>query len=220
MLIKRQQFYVQWEKKFQNIWWGQQLVKYLSSLHLALIVICFYITGCASTVKSNTQPTHNLTTQNVFGYPFKVFTNWGKSNYYEYISSNEIILLKTFPAKSDDTANTFIANRLSLFQSVFEPKRVSYPGQHSRSIECPEKYKPRYLERKTTKGSLSYFLGYANKNKVAGACSDDLISYKHLYGMLYCKSTQTIIEIEYFTPINSNRTNSFVERISCEEAAI
>ncbi len=195
-------------------------MKYSSSLYLALIVVCFCITGCTSAVISKAQAVHNITTHEVFGYPFIVSNDWGKNNYYEYVNKDETILLKTFPAKSVRTAHTFIANRLSLFQSVFEPKRVSYPGQHSRLIECPEKYKPRYLERKIPSGSLSYFLGFANKNKVAGACSDDLISSKHLYGMLYCKSTQTIIEIEYFTPITSNLTDSFVERVSCEKAGI
>ncbi len=195
-------------------------MKYSSSLYLALIVVCFCITGCTSAVISKTQAVHNITTHEVFGYPFIVSNDWGKNNYYEYVNKDETILLKTFPAKNVRTAHTFIANRLSLFQSVFEPKRVSYPGQHSRLIECPEKYKPRYLERKIPSGSLSYFLGFANKNKVAGACSDDLIFSKHLYGMLYCKSTQTIIEIEYFTPITSNLTDSFVERVSCEKAGI
>ena len=151
-------------------------MKYSSSLYLALIVVCFCITGCTSAVISKTQAVHNITTHEVFGYPFIVSNDWGKNNY--------------------------------------------YPGQHSRLIECPEKYKPRYLERKIPSGSLSYFLGFANKNKVAGACSDDLISYKHLYGMLYCKSTQTINEIEYFTLITSNLTDSFVERVSCEKAGI
>jgi len=195
-------------------------MKYLSNLRWLLLVICFYNTGSTSAEKNNTQTGHNVTTQNVFGYPFNVVTNWGNSKYYEYISSNEIIQLKTFPVKSDETAHTFIANRLSLFKSVFEPKRVSYPGQYSRSIECPEKYKPKYFEGNTSKGSLSYFLGYANSNKVAGACSDDLIAYKHLYGMLYCISTQTIIEIEYFTNLTSNSTAQFIERISCETALI
>ena len=193
-------------------------MKYSSSLYLALIVVCFCITGCTSAVISKTQAVHNITTHEVFGYPFIVSNDWGKNNYYEYVNKDETILLKTFPAKSERTAHTFIANRLSLFQSVFEPKRVSYPGQYSRSIECPEKYKPKYFESNTSKGSLSYFLGYANSNKIAGACSDDLIAYKHLYGMLYCISTKTIIEIEYFTNLTSNSTAQFIERISCETA--
>ena len=192
-------------------------MKYLSSLrNCTLLLIYFYNTGNTSIVKFSIQTENKVTVQNIFGYPFNVVTNWGKSNYYEYISSNEVIQLKTFPVKSDETAHTFIANRLSLFKSVFEPKRVSYPGQYSRSIECPEKYKPKYFERNTSKGSLFYFLGYANSNKVAGACSDDLIAYKHLYGLLYCKSTQTIIEIEYFTNLTSNSTTQFIESISCQ----
>ena len=193
-------------------------MKYLSNLRWLLLVFCFYNTGSISAEKNNTQAGHNVTTKNIFGYPFKIVTNWGKSNYFEYINSDEIIQLKTFPVKSDETAHAFIDNRLSMFQSVFEPKRVSYPGQYSRTIECPEKYKPKYFEHNTSKDSLSYFLGYANSNKVAGACSDDLIVYKHLYGMLYCRSTQTIIEIEYFTNLTSNSTAQFIDRILCQTA--
>jgi len=192
-------------------------MKYLSSLrNCTLILIYFYNIGNTSIVKFSIQAENKVTVQNIFGYPFKIITNWGKSNYYEYINSDEIIQLKTFPVKSDETAHAFIDNRLSMFKSVFEPKRVSYPGQYTRTIECPEKYKPKYFERNTSKYSLSYFLGYANYNKVAGACSDDLIVYKHLYGMLYCRSTQTIIEIEYFTNLTSNSTAQFIDRILCQ----
>ena len=110
-------------------------MKYLSSLrNCTLLLIYFYNTGNTSIVKFSIQTENKVTVQNIFGYPFNVVTNWGKSNYYEYISSNEVIQLKTFPVKSDETAHNFIANRLSLFKSVFEPKRVSYPGQYSRSI--------------------------------------------------------------------------------------
>jgi len=192
-------------------------MKYLSSLrNCTLLLVYFFNPDDSSVVNFSTKTKNKVTTQNIFGYPFKVVTNWGKSNCYEYINPDEIIQLKTFPVKSNETAHAFIDNRLTMFKSVFEPKRVSYPGQYSRTIECPEKYKPKYFERNTSNNLLSYFLGYANNNKVAGACSDDLIVYKHLYGMLYCRSTQTIIEIEYFTNLTSNSTAQFIERILCQ----
>lgn len=195
-------------------------MKYLSNLRWVLLVICFYSTGSTTAGKNITQTTRKVTTQMIFGYQFNFISNWGKSKYYEYIRANEIIQLKMYQVKSDETAHFFISNRFSLFKSVFEPKRVSYPGQFSRAIDCPEKYKPKYFEQNKSKGSLGYFLGYANSNKVAGACSDDLIAYKHFYGMLYCTSTQTIIEIEYFTNLDSNSTNQFIDRISCETTLI
>ena len=188
----------------------------LSSFTITSIIFCLCLTGCATTTNNHTASTDE-TSKYVFGYPFVVSNNWGENNFYEHVDSKETIFLRTFTVKSDKTAHAFIKNHMSLFQSVFDPKRVSYPGQYSRAIECPEKYKPQYMERNKPKELLFYFLGFANNNKAPGACSDDLISYRHLYGLLYCESQKRIVEIDYFSATDSNLYARFLQNVACDK---
>jgi len=187
----------------------------LSNFTTTSIIFCLCLTGCATTTKTPTTSTIE-TSKYVFGYPFIVHNNWGKNNFYEYVDPIETIFLRTFAVKSNETAHAFVENQMSLFRSVFDPKRVSYPGQYSRAIECPEKFKPQYMERNQPNGLLYYFLGFANNNKAPGACSDDLISYRHLYGLIYCESQKIVVEINYFSAIDSNLYTRFLRNVSCD----
>lgn len=125
--------------------------------------------------------------------------------------------------EDNEVARMFIEDHMTMFKSVFEPKRVDYPGQYTKTIECPPEYKPKYFERNSSEvsdGEFVYFLGYANSNKVAGACSEDLIAYRHVYGMLDCELVHKIVKIEYFTNITSDNTKyieEFVGKVSCED---
>ncbi len=164
-------------------------------------------------------------TKNILGYTF--IASYSKFNYtyLEYDDSKEIITLKIIKNVDPITADIITSDRIALFKSIFEPKRVDYPGQYTRTIECPEAYKPKYYElnnTNTTTGSITdgkirYFIGFANANKVAGACSTDLIYYHYAYGFMHCPSQQSLIEIEYYSVLESNKTPSFMKNLTCTQ---
>jgi hypothetical protein len=146
----------------------------------------------------------------------------------EYLSEDKIIFLDY--NKNDERielsitnnidkkfADEFISDKIVLFNSLFQLRRVSYPGQHTKYIECPDKFRPEYFEKKVRDGELKYFIGFSNSNFVAGACSDDLVVYKSIHGFLYCNNKSIMIELDYFTELNqSDNIYEFIQRIDCE----
>ena len=168
-------------------------MKFSNKFYLTLPLIINFLSGnFASAYGVETA----IISQGIFGDVFTKSFNNSDSDYFEFNGDNETLRIIKYPITNNQTANAYISIRVALYQSVYEPQRVSYPGQYTRSIECPEKYIPKYHYLASSTESLSYFLGYANINKVAGACSDDLIAYKHLYGLLYCETKKTIFEID------------------------
>jgi hypothetical protein len=150
-----------------------------------------------------------------FGYTFKAHPSFGGSKYFESKDKGDTIQIKIIEAKSREIADAYIQDKLVLFKSIFEKKRVDYPGQHSKFVECTPEYKPQLFSKEIDGGSFSYFIGYANRNKVAGACVADLVYFKYLYGFLYCPQQSSIYEIEAFTDQKSEHLRDLTGVISC-----
>lgn len=152
----------------------------------------------------------------IFGESFIATPTIAGGQSFQVKGSDYYVQLKKIKVSGDESAKLFVKDRLTLFQSVFEPKRVDYPGQYSKVIECPSEFKPKYFNKKIFNGEGFFYQGYANKNKVAGACIPDLIAYRHLYGFVYCPSHNYLYEIEHFSSSQSEKLESFIEGLSCE----
>ena len=153
----------------------------------------------------------------LFGYSLQSRPTMGSTKYFESVGENASVQLRFIPAPSEDVAEAFIDDKLALFKSVYQGKRVDYPGQFSRVITCPDQFKPQFFPASSVAdGGLAYYLGFSSKNKVPGACTPDLVAYRHFYGLLYCKKSSKVIEIEGFFNLNDGSVDKFIQEISCE----
>lgn len=153
----------------------------------------------------------------IWGYDFElVYKNEG-TYFMEYDNTNERIRLNKMTDIDEAFSRELVSDKVTQFKSLFEVQRTGYPGQYTRYIECPEEFKPKFFEEEFNEGFFQYFIGYANSNYAAGACAEDLIKFKSIYGFLYCNSKKTLIEIQYFLAMNqSEQITKFLEKISCE----
>jgi hypothetical protein len=135
---------------------------------------------------------------------------------FEHNSLESNIRIKLIRASGEEALHAYADDRLAMYRSVFESKRVDYPGQYSKVIECPEKYQPKFMVIDNEDFLAKVFLGYANKNKVSGACVADLISYRHIYGFVYCKSKVTLYEVDHFSATDSNASDRFINSLTCQ----
>jgi len=152
---------------------------------------------------------------NFFGYEFTAKSSLTGIKSYRVIEENDSISLKLLRVDSDAKADAFIGDRLAIFKSIFEARRVDYPGQYSKVIECPKEFTPEFSSKNIDGGVLSYFVGYANKNKVAGGCTPDQLFYKQFYGLAYCKNKSAVYEIEGFFDLQSDNLTKLISNISC-----
>ncbi len=203
---------------------------FFSVITLVMFGSLISISGCATsgTISSQNASTasqdKDLGNHNILGRVFIASRSLFNQTYYEFDDGNESITLKSIPHVDAVVAESLVSDRLTLFRSIFEPKRVDYPGAYTQTIICPEEYKPKYDEINLTAQSastensgayLKYFVGYANSNKVAGACSADLIAYHYAYGFMYCPGAQSLVEIEYYAVLPLNTTQSFMKNLDC-----
>jgi hypothetical protein len=125
----------------------------------------------------------------------------------------ELQLLRGVPAAH---AEAIIAEKNGVFESLFREFRTGYPGQVTKHIACPERYLPHYAERAIPGGLFRYWQGYANANRVAGACAEDLVHYRLLHGHLYCDSG-VMVDVDLYTELHDEGANQrLLNRMDCE----
>jgi len=136
-------------------------------------------------------------------------------NYLKHEDSQRDIFMKILQGVDYAGANSVISDRMTLFESVFEPRRVDYPGAYTKTIICPDEYKPQRSQNESNEERIDYFKGFANSNKVAGACAKDIIKYNYVYGFIYCKNQKELIEIDYYSELNESNPQKFIQELNC-----
>ena len=196
-------------------------MKYASKIILAILVTSFIVYK----ISIKQTPIQNKpfklkksdTKFRLWGYVFKTKYSKGNIFFLEHNLSGERINCKLIKNIEREAGQEIVSDKIAMFKSLFETQRTGYPGQHTKYIECPQEFKPKFLVKNFKDGYLKYFLGFANSNYVSGACSQDLIKYNSIYGFLYCDSKDTMIEIDYFVPLGKeNRIKDFISKINCE----
>ena len=162
-------------------------------------------------------PTPSKTT--IWGYEFvELFAHVGISSL-THRAGNERIDLTAIRDVTPEVAAAFIADEITLFESLFTLKRTGYPGQTTRYIECPPELRPRYAEALVDGSTFRYFHAFANANHVAGVSTPDLAVYRLLKGYLYCEQLGLILEIEHFSPVEGEDLRvAFLGRLGCPAA--
>jgi len=177
-------------------------MKFLNRIIVVILLMGMFVTG-VELVQANEGEKQAVPLLNLWNYVFVEKYSNEDMSYYEYENSGEKIELNVIKGVEKDVADVLISDKVFVFQSLFELKRTGYPGQFTKYIECPEEYKPKFYNEQIEGGSLKYFIGFSNSNYVGPACSEDLIKYKSLFGLLYCRDTKTMYEIDYFTSLES-----------------
>jgi hypothetical protein len=162
-------------------------------------------------------PTKDPPTRSLFGYRFEPRRSLIGGESFVAEGQDGAIELKIIKVVNAAVAREFMKDKMSLFQSIFEKKRVDYPGQHSRLIECPAEYKPQLFDKAVADGFASYFLGYANQNRVAGACTADLVAYRYVYALVYCGKAGSIYEVEGFFGLQSAGVTRLLDGFACRD---
>lgn len=191
-------------------------MKYLSKT----LVLWFFVAislGVFSNAESLNTSNENVKKINLFNHIFNVHSTISAGNFYDYTDNNGTqIQISLMNFSNLGEANIFMEDRLAQFKSIFQSKRVDYPGQYSKSVECPEEFKPKNFEKKIMDGRIVYFNGYAGMNRVAGVCTEDLVKYKHIYAMVICRKNSFLLEIEHTSALLGMVGENFINEITCE----
>lgn len=190
-----------------------RLMRFLNRI---LIMACVLGTAFPAVSEDNSSRSTISNATLLFGRSFRQERTFGANTYFEYTSRNESIGLRIVKYKSNDFARVYIKDRLTLFNSVFDVKRVDYPGQYSKAITCPDEFKPKFVESEFLGGYVAYYSGFANKNKTTGACAADLLGYKYSYGFVLCFNKGALYEFEHYSELNSEAFNQFRDDIVCD----
>lgn len=87
-------------------------------------------------------------------------------------------------------------------ESLFINQPAHYPGIITRETECPTEFQP----EKGAIGGTAYYIMYANDRFFYGVCVPDLIKYRSITGLLYCKEQSVFVEAKFFfLPESFNR---------------
>ncbi len=102
------------------------------------------------------------------------------------------------------SADILIKDKIVSVQAIYANAFSAYPGEVSNKIVCNDAFKPVYLERTINDTSYRYYFLYSTERFGLGACSEDIVKYRHLLGWIYCPQTQRLYGVKYFLPLNNN----------------
>ena len=92
----------------------------------------------------------------------------------------------------------------STLHSYFQDSPAPYPGFVTRQASCPEKYKPKALDKNLKKNSWQEGLLLNSTDRFTfGACSQEQVAYRVLVANVYCKQKELNYEIRLFEPVTA-----------------
>ena len=154
--------------------------------------------------------------QELWGFFFTVVAESKGVQVLEYENSNERIDVTRAGVPDETAAKAFINDKVAVYRSLFERQRVGYRGQYTEYVECPDKYKPQFFERRIRGGRLRYFTAFANARYVIGVCAAEDIERSVITAYLYCIEEKTIFEIKHFFPAGEHTyADDFLSRLKC-----
>lgn len=154
----------------------------------------------------------------LWGTPVAVERISDRASRFEYETGPEKLVVNRITMIERVAAEQLIEEKIFQFGSLFEKQRVGYKGQHTEFVECSERFRPVLESKELNEGTLRYFRGYANDRFVPGACDEDSVSFHFVGALLYCHSSKTFYDVEYFTAVDESTTSDvFIDRVSCQQ---
>ncbi len=102
------------------------------------------------------------------------------------------------------SADILIKDKIVSVQAIYANAFSAYPGEVSNKIVCSDAFKPVYFERTISDTSYRYYFLYSTERFGLGACSEDIVKYRHLLGWIYCPQSQKLYGVKYFMPLHNN----------------
>lgn len=116
-------------------------------------------------------------------------------------------------------ARQIVDTKVHLFRTMFSPSTTGYPGHITQEIECPAEYLPEYHEAALDGGQVRYFIASANANRVAGACSPDLVRHTCWIGHVICEPDLLVHGQACVSPERRDLLDAFMTRVDCNGPA-
>lgn len=113
-------------------------------------------------------------------------------------NQNQTIFVKRFSNVDADFQKKYFLDKMAELNSLFETTQAPYPGVVTRTIVCPDEFKPTVTEEENKTIESVVYVMYSNERFTYGVCSKDLIKYRAIFSLVYCKAKKEIYQIEYF----------------------
>ncbi|MBI4584999.1 MAG: hypothetical protein HY717_13385 [Planctomycetes bacterium] len=99
-----------------------------------------------------------------------------------------------------ESAKTLIEEEVFAMEALHANALSPYPGDLSKEIAFPEKFKPRF--RESDRGGIhrAWFLLHASARFGLGVSAADVVKYKALVGFFYSPEEGLFFTVKYFAP--------------------
>jgi hypothetical protein len=132
----------------------------------------------------------------------------------KFVANKGTITVRVEQIKGADAANArqYIDEKRFIVESLYMSTPSPYPDVVTRTIECPDEFKPISNTTEQNDQESSTYILYANDRFTYGACSDEIAKYRAIFHLVYCKDKKEIYQIEYFIP-KGNFSQDFIDKI-------
>ena len=155
----------------------------------------------------------------IFGPDFRITEKTEDKNFTRFTATNGSAILKVGHARGIDVAKArqYIDEKRFGIESLYRSMPSPYPETITRTIECPDEFKPAFNMTESEHQDSFIYVLYATERFTYGACSDDLIKYRAIFYLAYCREGNEIYNIELFMhPDESvNKFVSMVQSFRC-----
>jgi len=125
------------------------------------------------------------------------------SKKYFFVKGEEKLQIEKIEGIDQQSSDTLTDSEIMSIQALYANALSAYPGEVSNKIVCNDQFKPVYREKITDEASYKYFLLHSTERFGLGACTEDVIKYKHVVGWVFCSQKNTLFIIKYFVPLSN-----------------
>ncbi len=132
---------------------------------------------------------------------FQLVESWTtRDSVVEHFASRERHLKIEHLPVDAESAKSIIEEEVFAMEALYANALSPYPGDLSREIAIPEKFKPRFRERNRDGIRHAWFLLYASDRFGFGVSAEDVVKYKALVGFFYSPKEGLFYKVTYFAP--------------------
>lgn len=129
-------------------------------------------------------------------------------------NNDALLRLELVRGMNEKLASLYLEEKEVGIESLFLTQPAHYPGAITREVECPAQFHP---EKGDIRG-MAYYIMYANERFFYGVCAQELVKYRSIMGLRYCKEQKTFVEAKLFFPpeiFNKDRALELLGSFQC-----
>ncbi len=181
----------------------------------SFIFLILIIVGCEQESNPNGL---NIGSEKLFEFEFKEKVDLKIQEDYIFLNKNEKLKIEKYTGLSKESKKDLINKQFISIESAYSDSSSAYPGEISNTINCDEKFKPKFIDKKIDNVNYNLAIIYVSDRYGFGACTEDTVKFKNIIGWISCQKNEELYKLNYYKSVKPENEEAidFITSFYCK----